>query len=52
MLGQLWAEFPLGTGRAENMGWVEATPPPPRVPGSWGSPPLKACITTLPKVAS
>lgn len=51
MLGQLWAEFPLGTGRAENMGWVEATPPP-RVPGSWGSPPLKACITTLPKVAS
>lgn len=49
-MGQLWAEFPLGTGRAENMGWVEATPPP--VPGSWGSPPLKACITTLPKVAS
>lgn len=30
-MGQLWAEFPLGTGRAENMGWVEATPPP----GAW-----------------
>lgn len=32
-MGQLWAEFPLGTGRAENMGWVEATPPRP--PGAW-----------------
>lgn len=32
-MGQLWAEFPLGTGRAENMGWVEATPPIP--PGAW-----------------
>lgn len=31
-MGQLWAEFPLGTGRAENMGWVEAPPPPP---GAW-----------------